>query len=250
MIRAHEQIETLEREINEWFASINIQMYLKEAPGQHWPWLVVHPSDYIPPIRLSVLAGECVHNMRSALDNLICGLALTQDRDAKCTGTAFPILKDEADWNKKAGGYLKGVSNAAREVIRKLQPWIDTTTPHPLVILNNLSNIDKHRTLNFTLAYNRDATFEVHCNNGAVIQLRADKPQYFGDLQTFTLPIDKRLLKPSAHIRASGTSILTFREESDWDDMPVRQLLASCFDYIERKVLAELRRFFGEVSSG
>jgi hypothetical protein len=66
MIRAHENIEGIAREINEWFASIEVKMYLKNAPDLPEPWLVVHVSDYIPPIRLSTLIGECVHNCNAS----------------------------------------------------------------------------------------------------------------------------------------------------------------------------------------
>ena len=79
MIRAHENIEETGREINEWFASIKVNMSLKTAADRPSPWLVVHANDYIPPIRFSVLIGECVHNMRSAVDNLVCGLARTPE---------------------------------------------------------------------------------------------------------------------------------------------------------------------------
>jgi hypothetical protein len=71
MIRAHENIEGIAREINEWFASIKVNIILKTSPVSPLPWLVVYAEDYIPPIRLSVLIGECVHNMRSAIDNLL-----------------------------------------------------------------------------------------------------------------------------------------------------------------------------------
>lgn len=74
MIRAHENIEGIGREINEWFASIKVNMFLKTAADRPSPWLVVHANDYIPPIRFSVLIGECVHNVRSAVDNLVCGV--------------------------------------------------------------------------------------------------------------------------------------------------------------------------------
>ena len=37
-------------------------------------WIVHYIEDSVPPIRLGVLLGECVFNIRSALDNLVCGL--------------------------------------------------------------------------------------------------------------------------------------------------------------------------------
>ena len=101
MIRAHENIGGIAREINEWCASIKVERILKNAPDDPSPWLVIYATDYIPPIRLSILIGECVHNMRSAVDNLVCGLALTLNRACKCSGLAFPLFKDQAEWDEK-----------------------------------------------------------------------------------------------------------------------------------------------------
>jgi hypothetical protein len=244
MIRAHENIEGISRELNEWLSTIKMNIHVMTSPVQPWPWLVVHANDYIPPIRLSVLIGECVHNMRSAVDNLVCGLALTLKPTCKCHGLAFPLLKDQAEWSEKADKSLKGVPPAAMEVIRNLQPWIDTTAPNPLVILNKLSNLDKHRACNFTLAYSRNVNLLIHCNDGSVVTYSPDQPLYLGDVHTVTLPIDKALVQPSARVQSSGTFVITFREESDWDDLPVMQVLQDCFDHIERHVIGRLKPFF------
>ena len=96
MIRAHEHLETLERETLEYLSTVKPTMVLKTAPNEPCPWLVMWVNDYIPPIRLSVLLGDCVHNMRSALNNLVCGLAHTVDPSCTCKGTAFPYRENEA----------------------------------------------------------------------------------------------------------------------------------------------------------
>jgi hypothetical protein len=38
--------------------------------------------------------------------------------------------------------------------------------------------------------------------------------------------------------------VLTLREESDWDDIPVMKVLQDCFDHIERRVVPKLQPFF------
>ena len=243
MIRAHENIEGIGREINEWCASIKVTMDLKTAADHPLPWLVLHANDYIPPIRISILIGECVHNMRSALDNLVCGLARTLKPTCKCDGLAFPLLANQAEWNEKADS-LKGIPPAAKEVIRQLQPWASTISPNPLTILKKLSNLDKHRACNFTLAHNRNATFRIHCSNDVILEVAVEKPLYLGDVHTISLAIDKRLVENGARVESSGTFVLTFQEESDWDDMPVLQVLQNCFDHIERKVIGQLKPFF------
>ena len=244
MIRAHENIAGIAREIDEWFASIIIHKYIKTAPDQPSPWMVFHASDYIPPVRLSVLVGECVHNMRSAVDNLVCGLERTLTPTCKCSGLAFPMLKDVSEWTDKIDKSLKAVPPAAREVIRQLQPSPGTASPNPLTILNKLSNLDKHRACNFTLAYSRNTNFLIQCNDGTVVTYSPEGPLYLGDVHTVNLPIDKRLVENGAHVLSSGTFALTFQEERDWDDVPVVQVLEDCFDHIERRVIARLKPFF------
>jgi hypothetical protein len=64
IIRAHENIEGITREMNEWFASIKVNIILKTSPESPLPWLVVYAEDYIPPIRLS---------MSSASASITCG---------------------------------------------------------------------------------------------------------------------------------------------------------------------------------
>src|SRR5580658_7146500 len=102
MIRAHEHIEALDRACMQYLASIKINLYIKTAPHLPSPWLVAVANDYIPPIALSAILGDCVHNMRATLDNLVCGLARTQDRFWTCKDTAFPYTQNEADWNASA----------------------------------------------------------------------------------------------------------------------------------------------------
>ena len=93
MIRAHEHIEALGRASIEYLASIKINLNIMTAAQLPNPWLVAVASDYIPPIALSAMLGDCVHNMRAALDNLVCGLARTQDRFCTCKDTAFPYTQ-------------------------------------------------------------------------------------------------------------------------------------------------------------
>ena len=115
MIRAHENIEGIDWEINEWFASVKVNMDVMTAIHHPLPWLVVHANDYIPQIRISVLVGECVHNMRSAVDNLVCGLAQTLNPGCKCTGLAFPLLADQNDHASECQSLAVGSVRRAAE---------------------------------------------------------------------------------------------------------------------------------------
>ena len=88
------------REINEWFASVKVNMFLQTEADRPSPWLVVHTNDYLPPIRFIVRIGECLHNMQSDADNLVRGLARTVVT-RKCAGLAFPLLADQEEWGRR-----------------------------------------------------------------------------------------------------------------------------------------------------
>ena len=161
------------------------------SPSQPWPWMVAHANDYVPPIRLSSIVGDCIHNMRAALDNLVCGLALTLDPACNCKDTKFPFTENESDWTANSPIRLRGVPPEAVNILRALQPWCDFLKPNPLLMVNKLGNMDKHRFCAFTLGYSRSTLFSVHCTDGTVVQISPNESLHLGDVHTFTLPIDR-----------------------------------------------------------
>lgn len=97
----------------------------------------------------SVILGDFVHNLRSALDHLVYALAAL--RRKKPRGTQFPIFLDPCEFQVKGLPYLSGVHEAARTIIEELQPYrVAEPKKHPLTVLAALSNADKHRLLQST----------------------------------------------------------------------------------------------------
>lgn len=104
-----------------------------------------------PPIRPSVntLIGEFLHDLRSSLDHLAWQLVL--DAGGKPTEkTRFPI-RDAPRTNKKGErrgpGVPGGILAPARTLVGAAQPyqWGTRYREHPLWLLHQLWNIDKHR---------------------------------------------------------------------------------------------------------
>jgi hypothetical protein len=105
----------------------------------------------LPP-RFSVLAAECIHNLRSALDQLAWQLVIANG--GKPSGlTRFPLLlKDPAGNEKMTSAYngsVAGMSAAAKTYILGLQPYQPGNggNDHKLRILHDLNITDKHHTL-------------------------------------------------------------------------------------------------------
>jgi hypothetical protein len=106
---------------------------------------------------LSLVIGDCVHNVRSALDHLVLQLAVLNNRRKEAERkTAFPIALDrEAFDGATRGRVAPFVAKEALDAIEELQPY-RTLNPEDslplgrravLWVLSELDNIDKHRII-------------------------------------------------------------------------------------------------------
>jgi hypothetical protein len=104
------------------------------------------------PVGWSVIVGDFIHNLRSALDHMACQLVLINDPAADIDRTQFPIFTREP----VSGGPLNawermtaGMHPRALAEIRDMQPYKAGygAKQHALALLNRLSNDDKHKLL-------------------------------------------------------------------------------------------------------
>jgi len=94
------------------------------------------------PVCISAIIGDIVHNLRSALDQLICDLVLANRKQIR-RGTGFPISATVKHFEKASVGKIKGISTKADRFIRRLKPYKGGNTP--LWILHELDALDKHQ---------------------------------------------------------------------------------------------------------
>jgi hypothetical protein len=92
---------------------------------------------------LSIYAGECIYNLRAALDYLVFNLAWL-DSGQEQRHTQFPIVDKESNWKEQLRFRLPGVTDEHATLIREVQPFegIEWTRR-----LRESSNVDKHRLL-------------------------------------------------------------------------------------------------------
>jgi hypothetical protein len=104
----------------------------------------------VPDMRLHTLIGELIHDLHSSLEHLAWQLVEANGGEPG-EGTCFPVLKVAPTPNKKGEQSLPniagGVSEAARTFLDKAQPYKfeERYAMHPLWVLRQLWNIDKHR---------------------------------------------------------------------------------------------------------
>jgi hypothetical protein len=106
-----------------------------------------------PPIRLGLLLGDFVHNLRSALDNLVCQLAYLGGATS-CETTQFPICDSPERFAGAVNrGRLAGASGEHIAMIERFQPYHGQHMTHlALLAVRDFDNIDKHQAIHATLA--------------------------------------------------------------------------------------------------
>jgi hypothetical protein len=154
--RADKHFQTLDDRVNRWLSKDRYRVTDELDPERGDHVVSLHPDE--TPECFSVLISDCIHNMRSALDNLAYDLAVayTGERltDRQRQKSEFPIFGDKplsaTNRNKKIGG----VHPEAIKVICDLQPHLRPDNGYasdPLWVLHELENIDKHRTITTVL---------------------------------------------------------------------------------------------------
>lgn len=92
---------------------------------------------------LSIFAGECICNLRAALDYLIYNLAWL-DSANEVEQTQFPIVDKSSSWKQQRNYRLKGVNERHANAVREYQPFVGCDWTRRL---RDYSNAEKHRTL-------------------------------------------------------------------------------------------------------
>lgn len=124
----------------------------ESQPG--WTILTVRIRKYPPP-EIGVIVGDYVHNVRSALDQLVWQLVIANGA-APGRHNQFPIAITEDNFIQNAvtgapgrPGMLAGLSDSAVKFIERQQPYkrgLDAPS-HPFAILQGLWNADKHQAI-------------------------------------------------------------------------------------------------------
>jgi hypothetical protein len=147
--RALYHLDNLEAEIAAW---------VEEGPYRTWSEPDVDSAKKVlrvevlgtPPPELSLIVGDCLHNLRCSLDNLVLELAIAFNNGRPVSSSiesdsGFPIFIKENP--SKFDNMLRGINPRAKTVIEGLQPYTrgERAKTDPLWWLNKLENMDKHR---------------------------------------------------------------------------------------------------------
>lgn|GEM_PF-2018139 len=108
------------------------------------------------PIRWGLMLGDMANNFHSALDHVAWALVCRGKtpphtlKPGRRKGIYFPICSSRQVFNTSLARYLPGVHRRDVARVRKAQPYIHgkrAVTRHCLATLQELSNTDKHQTI-------------------------------------------------------------------------------------------------------
>lgn len=148
--RAEEHINDLDSRIVAFLKSEAYSVSVEDDPKTDERAYRVHFHSPIP-LALSLVAGDALHNLRSALDHLVWQLVEAAG-NMPTRETAYPIFKDASAAHKffqkskaKPDPKIKGVPGAAVQLIEATNPYQGGN--NQLWAVHELNNIDKHRLL-------------------------------------------------------------------------------------------------------
>lgn len=215
------------------------------------------------PVDWNVLVGECVYNMRSALDHLAYGLNIIgsgEDPPPNHRASQFPIYSDRSSYRGKgrarpASDLIEHFPRGARARVESVQPYHgrkgDPVGPRSLEILAALSNIDKHRRFPIAAASALGFMVPRAIEGKPVVDVKAwyrllkpdatvlrfDVPRL--SIYTKEPNVDFRLAADIHLVGARGEPPISLGEPSE----PITLILDSALSFIQREVLPPLLPF-------
>jgi len=163
LARAREHLDVLNQEIEGYVLDpeaygVTPEVNSDRTEHRFRAWVAKEPDP-----AWGVLMGDILHNARGCLDNLVWELCHPGLRDIY---TGFPIFfKGTGYWERqknngpptKRSGYWKvrGLASEPRTMIEGYQPYNRWyfRSEHPLWVLHEMSNMDKHQTMHLGLVF-------------------------------------------------------------------------------------------------
>jgi hypothetical protein len=217
------------------------------------------------PVDWNVLVGECVYNMRSALDHLAYGLNIIgsgKDPPPNERASQFPIYTNRETFYRGRGNIrraepmIRYFPHGTRTIVEGVQPYHgrkkDPVGPRRLEVLSELANIDKHRRFPIAAATTLGARVPLSIEGHRVTR-RAEWGSYVlkrdATILRFNVPtLPASCKEPSMNFKlAIDVHLMGRRGEPPiclpWPSESLTFVLKSTLNFIQREVLPPLLPF-------
>jgi hypothetical protein len=203
-------------------------------------------------LRWTMIVGDFINNVRSALDHLIYAVAKHETRNnpaPKIESLSFVIADTPEDFKEWSRTRLKGLSRGILDAIEKVQPYrsLHPVMPHILGILRDFSNADKHRLLRLANAGIVQAKIQM------LTPIRGQKlfrmnPEPLQDNEIFCV-IETPEPDPNLTVGDTtfGLEVALWHKPRKGDTNPMSQ--RTIYDLLLSMMLAEVRTIVAEVQT-
>ncbi|HKM85862.1 MAG TPA: hypothetical protein VJW96_06605, partial [Terriglobales bacterium] len=254
--RAIHHLQQLDIAVNKLWASeserISTYPPSYKMEGQH---LIIFRARSAPvDPSLPLIVGDCIHNVRSALDHLVFQLAILNHSTVESASkTSFPVCLTHAEFKNatrnKIAPFISGVALAE---IEKLQPYSTGDGKQDILwALSQLDIIDKHRLLIVTKSKVRPTRFTITNPSGeeATCYLPPHdwKPSEAGT-ELIRFDFSKSVLPPGKVKMKVETAMTVQIEETELscDGMIVQAALNDCIQHAVNIIDVFGKLFFSE----
>ena len=146
--RAQGHVFDLRSRIAAWSASQPVTVTGEIAPDRRSAAWRIKVTTMPPTTEWALCVGDCIHQLRSALDACIWEFAIQNGIPDGARRIQFPISTDAEKWEATAADRLRGVADDIVERVRIVQPFNRPEEERPndaLLLLQAASNADKHQ---------------------------------------------------------------------------------------------------------
>ncbi|MFJ3094639.1 hypothetical protein [Streptomyces hydrogenans] len=173
VVRAMQHYADLEARIRLWGASRPLTIEANVTEDRHRLELRLRVHTPPPVLEWSLILGDCLHALRSALDACVWELAHRNGATPPAPRQlALPVCRKRSDWSRARERNLQTVPEVFVDRIEMYQPYHADGGPHALATLSDLDNCDKHRS-SITVAARAD---QVQQNLRVVMEENASSP--------------------------------------------------------------------------
>jgi hypothetical protein len=247
LARATEHLSAFDTEQDDWQEKTELYRFEFRDHGDERSYFLEIIAT--PPAHLSLVLGDCVQNLRASLDYLAWQLVLANNQKPGYW-THFPIYREA-----KSGPFrprcVSGMNPDAIALIEQLQPYYGGKNADTdlLWFVCELSNADKHRTINIVTGQTVVTAFRIHMDFGAD-DIRVLTPAWlergvlFDGARVARYPLVGLHGGNEVRVEAEARGFMTLGKELPWGAQPVEHHIGNAWWYIRDEVLPMFDRFF------
>jgi hypothetical protein len=260
--RAREHLVALDKEIRAFSELKPYRITLHQEDADGLEYVLRGYLTHWPPEMLPLIIGDCLQNMRTALEHLAWELVLVGGGSPN-TRTAFPIFIDDP-FTPDAKKWLRdrfesstqGMPSGIIARIKGLQPYnaVDPVLD-PLWVLNEYARIDRHQKLSVIFAMSDHTSVSVgrRTESGDFVSapdIVADSTLTVGafvhgaPLFRFTL----RNPEPNVQVKYYSPLRITFGSTYTSLGEPAVDVLGGIHRHIQQRVLPQFAEFFSVIA--